>query len=63
MYSIGRVISTNSCNAHEGIHQVNRKYRKFFVFVQVMLAPLVDIALKVSQLQEKTGRTGPTVIT
>lgn len=31
--------------------------------VQVMLAPLVDIALKVSQLQEKTGRSGPTVIT
>lgn len=31
--------------------------------VQVMLAPLVDIALKVSQLQERTGRTGPTVIT
>lgn len=31
--------------------------------VQVMLAPLVDIALKVSQLHERTGRTGPTVIT
>lgn len=31
--------------------------------VQVMLAPLVDIALKVSQLRETTGRTGPTVIT
>lgn len=30
---------------------------------QVMLAPLVDIALKVSQLHERTGRTGPTVIT
>uniref|UniRef100_A0A3Q3JXU1 Phosphoglucomutase 1 n=1 Tax=Monopterus albus TaxID=43700 RepID=A0A3Q3JXU1_MONAL len=30
---------------------------------QVMLAPLVDIALKVSHLHEKTGRTGPTVIT
>ncbi|XP_063057869.1 phosphoglucomutase-1 [Engraulis encrasicolus] len=29
----------------------------------VMLAPLVDIALKVSQLQERTGRTAPTVIT
>lgn len=28
-----------------------------------MLAPLVDIALKVSQLHERTGRTGPTVIT
>ncbi|XP_041912228.1 phosphoglucomutase-1 [Alosa pseudoharengus] len=30
---------------------------------QVMLAPLVDIALKVSKLAEKTGRTAPTVIT
>uniref|UniRef100_A0A8C2K3E9 Phosphoglucomutase 1 n=1 Tax=Cyprinus carpio TaxID=7962 RepID=A0A8C2K3E9_CYPCA len=29
----------------------------------VMLAPLVDIALRISQLQEKTGRTAPTVIT
>lgn len=35
----------------------------FLWFLQVMLAPLVDIALKISQLQEKTGRTGPTVIT
>uniref|UniRef100_A0A8C2K5W4 Phosphoglucomutase 1 n=1 Tax=Cyprinus carpio TaxID=7962 RepID=A0A8C2K5W4_CYPCA len=26
----------------------------------VMLAPLVDIALRISQLQEKTGRTAPT---
>lgn len=63
MYSIGRVVSTNSCDTHEGLHQANTQYRRFFVFVQVMLAPLVDIALKVSQLQEKTGRTGPTVIT
>ncbi|KAL0604213.1 Phosphoglucomutase-1 [Plecturocebus cupreus] len=29
----------------------------------VMLAPLISIALKVSQLQERTGRTAPTVIT
>lgn len=34
-----------------------------YLFVQVMLAPLVDIALKVSQLKENTGRTAPTVIT
>lgn len=32
-------------------------------FSQVMLAPLISIALKVSQLQERTGRTAPTVIT
>lgn len=31
--------------------------------LQVMLAPLISIALKVSQLQERTGRTAPTVIT
>lgn len=30
---------------------------------QVMLAPLISIALKVSKLQERTGRTAPTVIT
>lgn len=32
-------------------------------FLQVMLAPLISIALKLSQLHERTGRTGPTVIT
>nr|XP_057929218.1 phosphoglucomutase-1 isoform X4 [Doryrhamphus excisus] len=37
--------------------------QKIYQDPQVMLAPLVDIALKVSQLQERTGRTGPTVIT
>nr|XP_049572910.1 phosphoglucomutase-1 isoform X5 [Syngnathus scovelli] len=37
--------------------------RKIYQDPQVMLAPLVDIALKLSQLHEKTGRTGPTVIT
>ncbi|XP_034386633.1 phosphoglucomutase-1 isoform X2 [Cyclopterus lumpus] len=37
--------------------------QKIYQDPQVMLAPLIDIALKVSQLQEKTGRTGPTVIT
>uniref|UniRef100_A0A8C5FAI1 EF-hand calcium binding domain 7 n=1 Tax=Gadus morhua TaxID=8049 RepID=A0A8C5FAI1_GADMO len=37
--------------------------QKIYQDPQVMLAPLVDIALKVSQLQEKTGRTKPTVIT
>ncbi|XP_061098307.1 phosphoglucomutase-1-like isoform X1 [Conger conger] len=30
---------------------------------QVMLAPLVTIALKISELHERTGRKGPTVIT
>ncbi|KAJ8279074.1 hypothetical protein COCON_G00061400 [Conger conger] len=37
--------------------------QKIYQDPQVMLAPLVTIALKISQLQEKTGRTGPTVIT
>ncbi|KAJ8392553.1 hypothetical protein AAFF_G00074310 [Aldrovandia affinis] len=37
--------------------------QKIFQDPQVMLAPLVTIALKISQLHEKTGRSGPTVIT
>uniref|UniRef100_A0A8C1DVL3 Phosphoglucomutase 1 n=1 Tax=Cyprinus carpio carpio TaxID=630221 RepID=A0A8C1DVL3_CYPCA len=37
--------------------------QKIYQDPQVMLAPLVDIALRISQLQEKTGRTAPTVIT
>ncbi|XP_065155110.1 phosphoglucomutase-1 [Paramisgurnus dabryanus] len=37
--------------------------QKIYEDPQVMLAPLVDIALKISQLQEKTGRSAPTVIT
>ncbi|XP_051855478.1 phosphoglucomutase-1 isoform X1 [Antechinus flavipes] len=36
---------------------------KIYQDPQVMLAPLVSIALKVSQLQERTGRSAPTVIT
>lgn len=44
---------------------VYKVMEKFFplCFSQVMLAPLISIALKVSQLQERTGRTAPTVIT
>uniref|UniRef100_A0A8C9W638 EF-hand calcium binding domain 7 n=2 Tax=Scleropages formosus TaxID=113540 RepID=A0A8C9W638_SCLFO len=37
--------------------------QKIYQDPQVMLAPLVKIALKISQLHEKTGRSGPTVIT
>ncbi|MBN3302189.1 phosphoglucomutase-1 isoform X1 [Amia ocellicauda] len=37
--------------------------QKIYQDPQVMLAPLVTIALKISQLHERTGRTGPTVIT
>uniref|UniRef100_A0A672MY64 Phosphoglucomutase-1-like n=1 Tax=Sinocyclocheilus grahami TaxID=75366 RepID=A0A672MY64_SINGR len=36
--------------------------QKIYQDPQVMLAPLVDIALRISQLQEKTGRTTPTWI-
>uniref|UniRef100_K7FU78 Phosphoglucomutase-1 n=1 Tax=Pelodiscus sinensis TaxID=13735 RepID=K7FU78_PELSI len=36
---------------------------KIYEDPQVMLAPLVGIALKLSQLHERTVRTGPTVIT
>uniref|UniRef100_V9KR45 Phosphoglucomutase-1 n=1 Tax=Callorhinchus milii TaxID=7868 RepID=V9KR45_CALMI len=36
---------------------------KIFKDAQEMLAPLVKIAMSVSQIQERTGRTAPTVIT
>ncbi|KAL2097761.1 hypothetical protein ACEWY4_006968 [Coilia grayii] len=36
---------------------------KIFQDPQVMLAPLVNLALKMSMLQERTGRSAPTVIT
>ncbi|XP_018409355.1 PREDICTED: phosphoglucomutase-1 isoform X2 [Nanorana parkeri] len=36
---------------------------KIYQDPQVMLAPLVTIALKLSKLEERTGRTAPTVIT
>ncbi|XP_026574302.1 phosphoglucomutase-1 isoform X1 [Pseudonaja textilis] len=36
---------------------------KIYEDPQVMLAPLISIALSLSQLHERTGRTGPTVIT
>nr|XP_029499214.1 phosphoglucomutase-1-like [Oncorhynchus nerka] len=36
---------------------------KIFRDPQVMLEPLVTVALKVSQLHERTGRSGPSVIT
>ncbi|XP_060629641.2 phosphoglucomutase-1 isoform X3 [Anolis sagrei] len=36
---------------------------KIYEDPQVMLAPLISIALNLSQLHERTGRTGPTVIT
>ena len=39
-------------------------YLLYFLFwVQVMLKPLVEIALKISKLRELTGRDEPTVIT
>ncbi|XP_048394866.1 phosphoglucomutase-1 isoform X2 [Stegostoma tigrinum] len=36
---------------------------KIFNEPQVMLSPLIKIALKISQIHERTGRTSPTVIT
>ncbi|XP_069498104.1 phosphoglucomutase-1 isoform X1 [Ambystoma mexicanum] len=36
---------------------------KIYEDPQVMLAPLITIAQKISKLHERTGRTGPTVIT
>ncbi|KAI2663594.1 Phosphoglucomutase-1 [Labeo rohita] len=45
------------------IDSYEKDSQKIYQDPQVMLAPLVDIALRISQLQEKTGRTAPTVIT
>ncbi|KAK3556764.1 hypothetical protein QTP70_016687 [Hemibagrus guttatus] len=45
------------------IDSYERDPQKIYQDPQVMLAPLVDIALRISKLQEKTGRTVPTVIT
>jgi hypothetical protein len=45
------------------LEKVMEKFLLFVFSSQVMLAPLISIALKVSQLQERTGRTAPTVIT
>ncbi|XP_067230071.1 phosphoglucomutase-1 [Chanodichthys erythropterus] len=45
------------------IDSYENESQKIYEDPQVMLAPLVDIALRISQLQEKTGRTAPTVIT
>ncbi|KAK9973344.1 hypothetical protein ABG768_024080 [Culter alburnus] len=45
------------------IDSYENESQKIYEDPQVMLAPLVDIALRISQLQEKTGRAAPTVIT
>lgn len=50
------------CSLNSWISELNEVLHLLCLH-QDMLAPLVDIALKISQLQEKTGRTGPTVIT
>ncbi|XP_041134333.1 phosphoglucomutase-1 isoform X2 [Polyodon spathula] len=45
------------------IDSYEKDLQKIYEDPQVMLAPLVTIALKVSELHERTGRSGPTVIT
>uniref|UniRef100_A0A8D1W9T1 Phosphoglucomutase-1 n=1 Tax=Sus scrofa TaxID=9823 RepID=A0A8D1W9T1_PIG len=45
------------------IDSYEKDLAKIYQDPQVMLAPLISIALKMSQLQERTGRTAPTVIT
>lgn len=35
----------------------------FPLLFQAVLSPLIAIALKISQIHERTGRRGPTVIT
>ncbi|OCT84838.1 hypothetical protein XELAEV_18022995mg [Xenopus laevis] len=45
------------------IDSYEKDLQKIYEDPQVMLAPLITIALKISKLQERTGRTAPTVIT
>ncbi|XP_033858865.3 phosphoglucomutase-1 isoform X2 [Acipenser ruthenus] len=45
------------------IDSYEKDLQKIYQDPQVMLAPLITIALKVSELHERTGRSGPTVIT
>ncbi|XP_043941492.1 phosphoglucomutase-1 isoform X2 [Protopterus annectens] len=45
------------------IDSYEKDVSKIYQEPQVMLGPLVTIALKISQLHERTGRSGPTVIT
>ncbi|XP_043555385.1 phosphoglucomutase-1 isoform X1 [Chiloscyllium plagiosum] len=62
---IFRLSGTGSAGATIRIY-IDSYYKdacKIFKEPQVMLSPLIKIALKISQIHERTGRTSPTVIT
>ncbi|TKC49218.1 hypothetical protein EI555_007749, partial [Monodon monoceros] len=62
---IFRLSGTGSAGATVRLYvdSYEKDIAKIYQDPQVMLAPLISIALKLSQLQERTGRTAPTVIT
>ncbi|KAM9844517.1 phosphoglucomutase-1-like isoform 1-T1 [Aulostomus maculatus] len=60
---IFRLSGTSSDGATVRIYIDSYERESIFQDTQVMLAPLVTIALKISQLHQRTGRSGPTVIT
>lgn len=62
---IYRLSGTGSAGATVRLYidSYEKDVTKIFQEPQVMLGPLVTIALKISGLHERTGRSGPTVIT
>nr|XP_061795145.1 phosphoglucomutase-1-like [Nerophis lumbriciformis] len=60
---IYRLSGTSSDGATVRIYLETYEKEAVFQETQVVLAPLATIALKISQLHHRTGRTGPSVIT
>lgn len=60
---IYRLSGTGSDGATVRIYIDSYEKEQIFEDTQVMLAPLATIALKISQLHHRTGRSGPSVIT
>uniref|UniRef100_H3CQY9 Phosphoglucomutase 1 n=1 Tax=Tetraodon nigroviridis TaxID=99883 RepID=H3CQY9_TETNG len=60
---IYRLSGTDTEGATVRIYIDSYEKEDIFEDTQVMLAPLATIALKISQLHQRTGRTGPSVIT
>ncbi|XP_030062870.1 phosphoglucomutase-1 isoform X2 [Microcaecilia unicolor] len=62
---IFRLSGTGSAGATIRIYidSYEKDLSKIYEDPQVMLSPLITIALKISKLHERTGRAGPTVIT
>ncbi|XP_077580502.1 phosphoglucomutase-1-like [Stigmatopora nigra] len=60
---IYRLGGTSSDGATVRIYLETYDKEAIFQETQVVLAPLATIALKISQLHQRTGRTGPSVIT